>query len=86
MLMPSRPSLGGGEVELRVQRVQHGGGGGGGGAKLIPPLSLPHPPFLWYRILIDADALRYRPQPIEPLTAMVLGRQLQEQAGAEEGR
>ena len=60
--------------------------GSRGGAKRMPPLSLLLPPFLQYYFLIDVEALQYVPHPIKPLTAMVLGRQIQERAGSEEGR
>ena len=72
-----------GEGEGRVQRVNHFSGGA---AKLMPTLSLLLLPLLQYRVLVDVEALRYKPQPIKPLTVMVLGRQIQEQAGSKEGR
>ena len=42
-------------------------------------------PFLLSHVLINAEALRYGTQQIEPLTEMVLNHQIQEQAGSEEG-
>ena len=68
--------------EVRVHIFQHGSGGV---AKRMPTLSLILPPLLRSSIQINAEALRYGPWPINPLTAMVLSRQIQEPAGSEEG-
>ena len=81
MTIPSRPSLGGGKGGGRVQRYHHVSGCV---AKRMPTLSLLLLPLLRYRVQINAEALRYGPQTIEPLTDMVLGRYIQEQASSKE--
>ena len=83
MLIISRLSLEGVEGEGQVQQVQHENGGV---AKRMSPLYLLFLPLLQYHTLINTEELQYRPQPIDPLTEMVLGHQLQEWACAEEGQ
>ena len=82
MTMLSRLSLGDGEGEGQVQKAQHGSDGD---VKRMPTLSLLPPSLIQSRVLIDEEALQYGTHPIEPLTAMVLRRHIQEQAGSKEG-
>ena len=67
--MPYRSSLGGSKGEGQAKQVQHGSGGV---AKKMLILSLLFFPLLQSCVLINVEALKCVPQPIEPLTAMVL--------------